>query len=125
MNANCNKQDLHEEIATTDYDARGNLIAVEAPTTLRRPNPNGDEKIPTGPPPNMGAAKKRFCQTLTARQCGSATTASDPRLPHNFEQIRHRAQEIYRARRGITGMTLNDWLKAGQELKQELAKETN
>ena len=49
----------------------------------------------------------------------------DPRLPHNFEQIRHRAQELYHARRGITGMTLNDWLKAEQELKQELAKETN
>jgi len=46
-------------------------------------------------------------------------------LPHNFEQIRRRAQEIYRARRGIAGMTLNDWLKAEQELKQELAKETN
>lgn len=125
MNANCNKQDLHEGIVTTDCAARGNLMAVEAPTTLRRPNPNGDEKIPTGPPPNMGAAKKRFCQTLTARQCGSATTIRTPGLPHNFEQIRRRAQEIYRARRGITGMTLNDWLKAGQELKQELARETN
>ena len=121
MNANCNKQDLHEEIATTDYDARGNLMAVEAPTTLRRPNPNGDEKIPTGSPPNQGAAKKRFCQTLTARQCGSATIASDPGLPHNFEQIRHRAHEIYMEHGGAQGMALSEWLKA----EQELAKETN
>src|SRR5208282_794365 len=109
MDANRNKQDLHEKIATTDRAARGNLMAVEAPTTLRRPNSNGDEKTPTDPPPNPGVAKKRLCQTLTARQCGSATTASDPRLPHDFEPIRHRTRKIYRARRGIWGITAKLW----------------
>ena len=45
-----------------------------------------------------------------------------PQLPRNYEQIRQRAQEIYRARGGMMGMTLNDWLKAEQELKQEPEK---
>ena len=41
-------------------------------------------------------------------------------LPRNYEQIRQHAQEIYAARGGMMGMTLNDWLKAELELKQEL-----
>jgi len=44
-----------------------------------------------------------------------------PQLPCNFEQIHRRAKEIYRARGGPMGMTLNDWLRAEQELKRELA----
>jgi hypothetical protein len=44
-----------------------------------------------------------------------------PRLPRNYKRICQRAQAIYRARGGMMGMTLNDWLKAEQELKQELA----
>ena len=43
-------------------------------------------------------------------------------LPHNYEQILQRAQEFYHARGGMTGMTLNDWLKAEQELKQQCGK---
>ena len=50
----------------------------------------------------------------------SAPVIHSPQFPHNFEQIRQRAQEIYRARGGMMGMTLNDWLKAELELKQEL-----
>ena len=43
-----------------------------------------------------------------------------PQLPRNYEQIRQRAQDdLPRARGGMMGMTLNDWLKAEQELKQE------
>lgn len=41
-------------------------------------------------------------------------------LPRNYEQIHQHAQEIYAARGGMLGMTLNDWLKAELELKQEL-----
>ena len=52
----------------------------------------------------------------------SATAIHAPQLPRNFEQIRKRAQAIYRARGGTMMMTLNDWLKAEQELKQELVK---
>jgi len=50
----------------------------------------------------------------------SATAIHTPWLPRNFEKIRQRAQAIYRARGGMTRMTLNDWLKAQLELKQEL-----
>jgi len=47
----------------------------------------------------------------------SATAIHTPQLPPDFEKIRQRAQAIYRARGGITRMTLNDWRKAEQELK--------
>jgi len=50
----------------------------------------------------------------------SATAIHAPQLPRRFEQIRKRAEEFYAARHGMIGMTLNDWLKAEQELKQEL-----
>jgi hypothetical protein len=49
----------------------------------------------------------------------SATAIHTPPLAHNFERIRKRAEELYAARNGMIGMTLNDWLKAEQELKQE------
>jgi hypothetical protein len=52
-----------------------------------------------------------------------ATAIHTPQLPPNFEQIRRRAEELYAARNGMIGMTLNDWLKAEQELKQEHAKQ--
>jgi len=55
----------------------------------------------------------------------SATAIHTPQLPRNFERILQRAQEIYRARGGMTGMTLNDWLEAEQELKQEFAEQTD
>ena len=48
-----------------------------------------------------------------------ATAIHAPQLPQNFERIRKRAEELYAARNGMIGMTLNDWLKAEQELKQE------
>jgi len=60
------QHDSRTETPANDFGGRGNLTAVETPTTLRRPNPNGDEKIPTGPPPNQGAAKKRLRRTLAA-----------------------------------------------------------
>ena len=53
----------------------------------------------------------------------SATTIHAPQLPRYFERTLQRAQEIYRARGGMMGMTLNDWLKAELELKQEHAKQ--
>jgi hypothetical protein len=55
-----------------------------------------------------------------AEQYMSAPVIHSPQLPRNFERIRQRALAIYRARGGVMGMTLNDWLKAEQELKQEL-----
>jgi hypothetical protein len=55
-----------------------------------------------------------------AEQYMSAPVIHSPQLPQDFEKIRRRAQEIYRARGGRMGMTLNDWLKAELELKQEL-----
>ena len=52
----------------------------------------------------------------------SATAIHTPQLPRQFEEIRQRAQTIYNARGGVMGMTLNDWLKAEQELKRALAE---
>ena len=52
----------------------------------------------------------------------SATAIHTPQLPQCFEKIRQRAQAIYRARGSMMRMTLNDWLKAEQELKQALGK---
>ncbi|MGO8764478.1 MAG: HlyD family secretion protein [Limisphaerales bacterium] len=66
MNTIHDNHDSQTENAVTDFGKRANSAAVETPITLRRPNPNGDEKIPTGPPPNLGAAKKRLHQTLAA-----------------------------------------------------------
>jgi Protein of unknown function (DUF2934) len=54
-----------------------------------------------------------------------APTIHTPQLPKDVEQIRKRAQEIYAARGGMMGMTLNDWLKAELKLKQRLAGQTN
>jgi hypothetical protein len=50
----------------------------------------------------------------------SATAIHTPQLPRQCEQIRKRAEAFYAARTGMIGMTLNDWLKAEQELKHEL-----
>ncbi len=66
-------------------------------------------------------------KTLTSKskftgQYLSAPVIRDPQLPRNYEQIRQRAHEIYAARGGIRGMTLNDWLKAEVELEQQLGK---
>ena len=52
----------------------------------------------------------------------SAPAIHAPQLPSNFERIRKRAEALYAARNGMIGMTLNDWLKADQELKRELEK---
>ncbi len=60
-----------------------------------------------------------------AGQHESATVIHSPQLPCNYEQILRRAQDIYRAEGGVRGMTLNDWLKAEQQLKQELEKDAN
>jgi len=66
MNTTHDNHDSRVETNPTDFGGRDNLTAVETPTTLRRPNPNGDEKIPMGPPPDKGAAKKRLRRTLAA-----------------------------------------------------------
>jgi len=55
----------------------------------------------------------------------SAATIHTLQLPGNFEQIQKRAQKIYAARGGMMGMTLNDWLRAEQELKRELGQQSN
>jgi len=54
-----------EAIVTNNFDNGNSRTAVETPTTLRCPHPNGDEKIPSGPPPDKGAAQKRVGQALT------------------------------------------------------------
>lgn len=66
MNATRNKNGSHAEIASTDFGGREDLTAVETPTPLRRPNANGDGEIPTGSPPDKGAAKQRLTRTLAA-----------------------------------------------------------
>jgi membrane fusion protein, multidrug efflux system len=66
MNATRNNNDSHAETAPTNFGRRENLTAVETLTPLRRPNANGDGEIPTGSPPNQGAAKKRLRRTLAA-----------------------------------------------------------
>jgi hypothetical protein len=63
---------------------------------------------------------KTTSKTEFSGQYMSAPVIQSPQLPRNFERIRQRAHEIYRARGGAMGMTLNDWLKAELELKQEL-----
>ena len=55
----------------------------------------------------------------------SAPGIHTPWLPRDYEQIHQRAQAIYRARGGMMRMTLNDWLRAELELKQELGQQTN
>jgi hypothetical protein len=57
-------------------------------------------------------------------QCEGAPAIHTPWLPRDCEQIHQRAQAIYRARGGMMRMTLNDWLRAELELKQELEQQT-
>jgi hypothetical protein len=49
------------------------------------------------------------------------STIQPPKTPPTLEQIHQRAGEIYAARGGLEGMTLNDWLQAELELKRLLA----
>ncbi len=56
-------------------------------------------------------------KTKIHRKVCERTWHSHPWLPRDYEQIRQRAQAIYRARGGMMRMTLNDWLKAEQELQ--------
>jgi len=65
-------------------------------------------------------SKRKFIE-----QYMNAPVVHSPQLPRDFEQICKSAQEIYAAHGGMMGMTLNDWLKAEQELKQELAEQTD
>jgi RND family efflux transporter MFP subunit len=62
MDSNRYNHDSNERIAATDFRRRDHLRAVETPTALRHPDPNGDQRIPTGSPPNLGAVKQRFYQ---------------------------------------------------------------
>jgi RND family efflux transporter MFP subunit len=65
MNRNDDSHDSHVHHAAVGLDGRGRATAVESSISLRRPNTCGDEKTPTGPSPNLGAAKKRFHERLT------------------------------------------------------------
>lgn len=76
MNVTDNHDDSHAETSPTGPDIRGNLTADETSTLLRHPNPNDDEKIPSGPPPNNVAAKKRHYRTLAAVAAVAATVAA-------------------------------------------------
>jgi hypothetical protein len=58
-------------------------------------------------------------------QYESAPTIQTPWLPRDYEPVRQHTRAIYRARGGIMQMTLNDWLKAGQELNPKLAEQIN
>jgi membrane fusion protein, multidrug efflux system len=66
MNTNQDNHNSHEEIASPNSGARGDVTTVEMPTDLRRPKSKGDENIPTGSPPNQGAATKRRHQMVAA-----------------------------------------------------------
>ena len=69
--------------------------------------------------------KTSTLKTKFTEQYVSAPVIHSPQLLREFERIRQRAQEIYRARGGMMGMTLNDWLQAEQELKQGLEQTNN
>jgi RND family efflux transporter MFP subunit len=56
--------DSNERMAPTDFGGQDDWTALETPAALRRPDPNGDEKTPTGSPPSQGAAKQRIHQPL-------------------------------------------------------------
>jgi membrane fusion protein (multidrug efflux system) len=76
MNTTLDQPDSHAEIAMNHSDVRGNPTAVETPTTLRRLNSNGHEKIPTDPPPDKGAAKKRLPRALAAIAAAAVAAAA-------------------------------------------------
>ena len=66
-------------------------------------------------------------KTLTSKpkcteQHEPAPATHAPQLPRKLERIRKRAEEFYAARCGMIGLTLNDWLKAEQEVKRGLEK---
>ena len=63
---NTNRNPSREAIAVTGLNTENGRTAVETSTTLRRPHSNGDGEIPTGSPPNTGAAQKRRRQMLAA-----------------------------------------------------------
>jgi hypothetical protein len=58
-----------------------------------------------------------------APQFASAPAIHAPQLPYNLEQIRQRAEAFYAAHNGMIGMTLDDWLQAGRELKPKFKKQ--
>jgi hypothetical protein len=49
----------------------------------------------------------------------SAPPIPTAQLAPTVEQIHQRAHDIYIARGGMEGMTINDWLLAEQQLKNE------
>ena len=66
---------------------------------------------------NTSTAKPKFTEEYM-----SAPVIHSPQLPRDLGQIRQRIHAIYRERGGMMRMSLNDWLNAEQELKQEFAK---
>jgi len=60
----------------------------------------------------------------TSKQKANDLYQSIPLIPTaqlapTVEQIHQRARDIYLARGGMEGMTLNDWLQAEQQLKNK------
>jgi hypothetical protein len=51
-----------------------------------------------------------------------APTIRPPTFEPTLEQICERANLIYLARHGVTGLELNDWLEAEQELRRNLLR---
>lgn len=64
MNDLSSEHSTYSETAVNDFHARSNLKATE--TSLKRPNPTGDEETPKSPVLEKGAAKKRHSRLLTA-----------------------------------------------------------
>ena len=85
--------------------------------TAKRNNSH-DETAATG----FDTGASRTASKITSRLM-SATAMHVPQLRKKFEQIRQRAEAFYAARNGMIGMTLNDWLKAEQELKPKFEKQ--
>lgn len=52
----------------------------------------------------------------------TAPPIHSPQPPFTWQQIYQRARDIYFARGGVEGMTLNDWLLAEQELSRKLKR---
>jgi Protein of unknown function (DUF2934) len=63
--------------------------------------------------------KTRIRQGNSVRE--NHTTKTTQGVVPTVEEIRHRAQEIFIARGGGPGKELDDWLRAEEQLKQELA----
>jgi hypothetical protein len=68
--------------------------------------------------------QSKTARTETRDQWQHTATKPKPPAPAlGHIQIRERAEALYAARNGMMGLTVNDWLRAEQELKQQLEKQ--